>query len=60
VTESEGLDIDAWMLDESIRVALPPAYLKHYQAMKEGKGDEVPPRIKRQIRSIVKEVLGDA
>lgn len=60
ITESEGLDIDALMLDESIRAAIPSAYLKYYKAMKEGRGDEVPSRIKRQIRSIVKEVLGDA
>lgn len=60
ITESEGLDIDAWSLDESIRAALPFAYIKHYQAMKEGRSDEVPARIKRQIRNIVKEVLGDA
>ena len=60
ITESEGLDIDAWTLDDSIHSKLPPAYIKHYHAMKEGRGDEVPARIKRQIRNIVKEVLGDA
>ena len=60
VTDGEGLDADAWMLDESFRAALPPAYLKHYQAMKEGRADEVPPRIKRHIRTIIKDILKDA
>jgi len=60
VTDSEGLDIDAWILDESIKSSLPTNYLTHYQAMKEGRGDEVPPRVKRQIRSIIREVLKDA
>jgi hypothetical protein len=60
VTQGEGLDIDAWILDESIRAALPSSYLKYYQAMKDGRGDAIPPRIKRQIRNIVKEILGDA
>jgi hypothetical protein len=57
ILDSEGLEGDAWILDESIRMALPFTYLKYYQAMKDGRSDEVPPRIKRQIRIIIKGVI---
>jgi hypothetical protein len=60
VTDGEGLDVDAWILDESIKTALPMNFLDYYTFMKEGRGDEVPARVKRQIRLIIKEVLKDA
>jgi len=57
ITDGEGLDHDAWILDESIKTALPAGYLDYYTAMKEGRHNEVPARIKRQIKAIVREVL---
>jgi hypothetical protein len=49
--------IDAVMLDESIREALPDHLISYYQQMING--EQVPPRIKRQIRSLVKDILKD-
>lgn len=58
--ENESTDVEALILDESIKSALPPNYLPYYQMMKEGKSSDVPSRIKRQIRAIVRNVMNDA
>lgn len=51
-------EIDATMLDQSIRSALPKNLITHYERLIAGQA--VPARIKKQIREIVTAVINDA
>lgn len=51
-------EIDATMLDQSIRSALPKNLITHYEHLIAGQA--VPARIKKQIREIVTAVINDA
>jgi len=59
VHSQAGSDIDALVLDESIRATLPPELIPSYEKMLDGKSDEVPSRIKSSIRKHVKRMLDD-
>lgn len=59
IMDSEHEDeIDAMLLDESIRQALPEHLIEHYEALIVGQS--VPSRVKKQIREIVMTVINDA
>lgn len=51
-------NLDALLLDQSIREALPDAMIPYYDKML--LGEKIPPRIKRQIREITMGVINDA
>lgn len=51
-------ELDALVLDQSIRSALPDSLIEYYDKMLGG--EKIPPRIKRQIRLVATEVINDA
>jgi hypothetical protein len=51
-------EIDAMILDQSIRNALPPHLLPHYEKML--RGENISTRIKKQIRDIATEIINNA
>jgi replication-associated recombination protein RarA len=51
-------ELDAIVLDQSIRNALPDNLLDYYDKMLSG--EKVPSRIKKQIRDIATEIINDA
>jgi hypothetical protein len=51
-------ELDAMMLDHSIRQALPPHLIPYYERLIAG--DRVPARIKKQVRDIVTSVINNA
>jgi hypothetical protein len=51
-------EIDASLLDQSIRTALPKNFIPHYENLIAGL--TVPARIKKQIRDIVTTVINNA
>jgi hypothetical protein len=57
---SGGNDLDAMLLDESIREALPESLINFYNLMLAGRSNEVPPRQKREIREAVRRLMDDA
>lgn len=48
---------ESFILDASIREILPPALLAYYDQMLNGRTSEVPPKIRTQIRKIVRNLL---
>jgi len=56
--EQQEQELDAIMLDQSIRSTLPDHLLEHYEQML--KGEKVAPRIKKQIREFVLVVINNA
>ena len=57
---SGGNDLDAVLLDESIREALPESLLDFYKLMTLGRSNEIPAKPKREIREIVQRLIEDA
>lgn len=55
--DSVGANLDAVVLDESIRNMLPESLVNDYGKMSDGRGNEVPSKNKRVIRQIVQELL---
>jgi hypothetical protein len=55
---SHEQEIDAVLLDQSIRSLLPPNLLVYYEKLK--RGDAIPARVKKQIRMIALEVINNA
>ncbi len=51
-------ELDAMVLDQSIRQALPEHLLPHYERLIAG--EHVSPRIKKQVRDIVTEIINNA
>lgn len=51
-------EIDAVLLDQSIRSSLPPHLIPYYEKLKQG--DTIPARLKKQIRLIALGVINDA
>jgi len=49
---------EAMLLDQSIKDALPQRLLAYYERMKQG--ENIPARIKREIRTIVTEIINNA
>lgn len=54
-----AMDVDAFILDDSIRDLLPPELIFPYEALVSGLGDEVTTREKVRIRHVVRELLDD-
>lgn len=51
------MDINAWMLDDSIRSVLPPNLIDSYEKMISGHGSEVSARHKKQVREFVSQII---
>jgi hypothetical protein len=55
---SHEQEIDAVLLDQSIRSILPQHLLPYYEKLK--RGDVIPTRLKKQIRTIALEIINNA
>lgn len=51
------MDINAWILDESIRTVLPEHLISCYEKMISGRGGDVSPRHKKQVRDFVSQIV---
>jgi hypothetical protein len=51
-------EVEAVILDNSIRDALPPHLIEYYDKLISGQ--KIPPNIKKQIRDIVTEIINNA
>jgi hypothetical protein len=54
-----GLDVEAFILDESIRTILPSSLIPAYERMIGGDAVSVNPRMKSRIRKAVRELISD-